>query len=114
MAVRLALIRDWRKRVVCEAEAEQDEHWKADLAPDQQQFWEPEWQATPALPALTRPKSLSGGGGSSHWNKDKITGYAKEPVVELGTGQTTGDLGEAPGAFAPPGDTEPQAAPPDG
>jgi hypothetical protein len=58
LAVRVALIRDWRKRVVCEAEAEQDEHWKADLAPDQQQFWEPEWQATPALPALTRPKLI--------------------------------------------------------
>jgi hypothetical protein len=58
LAVRVALIRDWSKRVVCEAEAEQDEHWKADLAPDQQQFWEPEWQATPALPALTRPKLI--------------------------------------------------------
>jgi hypothetical protein len=58
LAVRVALIRDWRKRVVCEAEAEQDEQWKADLAPDQQQFWEPEWQATPALPALTRPKLI--------------------------------------------------------
>jgi hypothetical protein len=58
LAVRVALIRDWRKRVVCEAEADQDEQWKADLAPDQQQFWEPEWQATPAPPALTRPKLI--------------------------------------------------------
>lgn len=58
LAVRVALIRDWRKRVVCEAEADQDEQWKADLAPDKQQFWEPEWQATPALPALTRPKLI--------------------------------------------------------
>ena len=58
LAVRVALIRDWRKRVVCEAEADQDEQWKADLASDQQQFWEPEWQATPALPALTRPKLI--------------------------------------------------------
>jgi hypothetical protein len=58
LAVRVALIRDWRKRVVCEAETDQDEQWKADLAPDQQQFWEPEWQATPALPVLTRPKLI--------------------------------------------------------
>jgi hypothetical protein len=58
LAVRVALIRDWRKRVVCEAEADQDAQWKADLAPDKQQFWEPEWQATPALPALTRPKLI--------------------------------------------------------
>jgi hypothetical protein len=58
LAVRVALIRDWRKRVVCEAEVDQDEQWKADLAPDKQQFWEPEWQATPALPALTRPKLI--------------------------------------------------------
>ena len=58
LAVRVALMRDWRKRVVCEAEAEQDEQGKADLAPDQQQFWEPEWQATPALPTLTRPKLI--------------------------------------------------------
>jgi hypothetical protein len=35
-----------------------DAQWKADLAPDKQQFWEPEWQATPALPALTRPKLI--------------------------------------------------------
>ena len=58
LAVRVALIRDWRKRVVCEAETDEGEQWKADLAPDQQQFWEPEWQATPALPALTRPKLI--------------------------------------------------------
>ncbi len=58
LAVRVALIRDWRKRVDCEAEVDQDEQWKADLAPDKQQFWEPEWQATPAPPALTRPKLI--------------------------------------------------------
>jgi hypothetical protein len=58
LAVRVALIRDWRKRVVCEAETDEAEQWKADLAPDKQQFWEPEWQATPALPALTRPKLI--------------------------------------------------------
>src|SRR3989442_10092739 len=27
-------------------------------APDQQQFWEAEWQATPALPTPTRPKLI--------------------------------------------------------
>ena len=62
LAVRVALIRDWRKRIVCEAgpdaETDEDERWKADLAPDKQQFWEPEWQATPALPAVTRPKLI--------------------------------------------------------
>ncbi len=62
LTVRVALIRDWRKLIVCEAatEAEMDEskRWKADLAPEQQQFWEPEWQATPALPAPTRPKLI--------------------------------------------------------
>ena len=62
LTVRVALIRDWRKLIVCEAatEAETDEggRWKADLAPEQQQFWEPEWQATPALPAPTRPKLI--------------------------------------------------------
>jgi len=62
LAVRVALIRDWRKRVVCEAgtdtQASEDEQWRADLAPDQQQFWEPEWQPTPAPPASTRPKLI--------------------------------------------------------
>jgi hypothetical protein len=58
LAVRVALIRDGRKRIVCEAETDEGERWKADLAPDQQQFWEPEWQATPALPAPTRPKLI--------------------------------------------------------
>src|SRR5215471_14794670 len=32
---------------------------------------------------------------------------------ELGTGQTTGGLGEAPGSFASTGDRESQTAPPD-
>jgi hypothetical protein len=58
LAVRVALIRDWRKRIICEAETDEGERWKADLAPDQQQFWEPEWQATPALPAPTRSKLI--------------------------------------------------------
>ncbi len=62
LAVRVALIRDWRRLLVCEAgtdtETGEDGQWKADLAPDKQQFWEPEWQATPAPPAPTRPKLI--------------------------------------------------------
>jgi hypothetical protein len=58
LAIRVALIRDWRKLIVCEAGQAEGEQWKADLAPDQQQFWEPEWQATPALPAPSRPKLI--------------------------------------------------------
>jgi hypothetical protein len=58
----VALIRDWRKVIVCEdgtgAGTDESERWKADLAPGQQEFWEPEWQATPALPAPTRPKLI--------------------------------------------------------
>ncbi len=58
LAVRVALIRDWRKLIVCEAVTGEGEQWKADLAPDQQQFWEPAWQATPAPSAPTRPKLI--------------------------------------------------------
>jgi hypothetical protein len=62
LALRVALIRDWRKMIVCEdgtgSKTDEGERWKADLAPHQQQFWEPEWQATPALPAPTRPKLI--------------------------------------------------------
>jgi hypothetical protein len=62
LAVRVALIRDWRKRTVCEAtpdgQTDESERWKADLAPDNQNFWEPGWQATPALPAPARPKLI--------------------------------------------------------
>lgn len=62
LALRVALIRDWRKLIVCEdgtgSKADEGERWKADLAPDQHQFWEPEWQATPAPPAPTRPKLI--------------------------------------------------------
>src|SRR6266487_2747879 len=58
LAVRVALIRDGRKRIGGFAETDEGERWKADLAPDQQQFWQPEWQATPALPAPTRPKLI--------------------------------------------------------
>ncbi len=112
LTVRVALIRDLRKLIVCEAatEAETDEggRWKADLAPEQQQFWEPEWQATPALPAPTRPKLIpvvtTAGEANAmelaqiyfrRWtcqenairdwliplNLDTNHGYAKEPVV---------------------------------
>src|SRR5258708_2268296 len=62
LAVRVALIRDWRKRIVCEAttdgQTDEGERWKADLAPDQPQFWEPGGQATPAPPAPARPKLI--------------------------------------------------------
>jgi hypothetical protein len=58
LVVQVALIRDWRKLIVCEVGTTESEQWKADLAPDHQQFWEPEWQATPAPPALTRPKLI--------------------------------------------------------
>jgi hypothetical protein len=62
LAVRVALIRDWRKQIVCEAvtdgQTDASERWKADLASDKQNFWEPEWQATPAPPAPTRPKLI--------------------------------------------------------
>src|SRR5215472_14376810 len=60
--VRVALIRDWRKRIVCKAitdgQTDESERWKADLALDKQNFWEPEWQATPAPPAPSRPKLI--------------------------------------------------------
>jgi len=58
LALRVALIRNWRKRIVCEAGTDEGEQWQADVAPDQQQFWEAEWQATPAPPAVTRPKLI--------------------------------------------------------
>jgi hypothetical protein len=58
LALRVALIRNWRKRNVCEAGTDEGEQWQADVAPDQQQFWEPAWQATPAPPAVTRPKLI--------------------------------------------------------
>jgi hypothetical protein len=58
LTVRVALIRDWRKLIGGFAATDESERWKADLAPEQQQFWEPEWQATPAPPAPTRPKLI--------------------------------------------------------
>ena len=60
LQVEVALIRDWRKlRVVEQADetaAVQD--WQADLAPQQQRFWEEGWQALPAPPAPTTPKLI--------------------------------------------------------
>ncbi len=62
LTVRVALIRDWRKRIVCEAgpdaQTDEGERWKADLAPDNQNFWDPGWEPVPALPAPTRPKLI--------------------------------------------------------
>ena len=108
LALRVALIRDWRKLIVCEAGTGEGEQWKADVAPDQQQFWEPEWQATPAPSAPTRPKLIpvvttaaqADAGELAHtyfrrwhcqenairdWliplNLDTNHGFAKEPVV---------------------------------
>jgi hypothetical protein len=56
LEVRVALIRDWRKLLPVEGADESD--WKADLPPQQAQFWEDEWQATPAPPAPSTPKLL--------------------------------------------------------
>jgi len=108
LALRVALIRNWRKRIVCEAGTDEGEQWQADVAPDQQQFWEPEWQATPAPPAVTRPKLIPvvttaaevdavelahtyfrrwtcQENAIRNWliplNLDTNHGYAKEPVV---------------------------------
>ncbi len=60
VAVEVALIRDWRKRLLMEGPSEvADGHdWKADLAPDQAQFWEEGWQAPPAPAALTTAKLI--------------------------------------------------------
>jgi hypothetical protein len=58
LTVRVALIRDWRKLIGCQAATGEGEQWKADLAPDKQNFWEPEWQATPAPPVSTKPKLI--------------------------------------------------------
>ena len=62
LTLQVALLRDWRKLLLCEAathaQTDESEQWKADLAPEQQQFWELEWQATPAPPAATRPKLI--------------------------------------------------------
>jgi hypothetical protein len=141
VTVQVALIRDWRKRIGGfagpDAETGEGEQWKADLAPDQHQFWEPEWQATPAPPASSRPKLIpvvttaveANAVELAHtyfrrWNcqenairdwliplnLDTNQGYAKERDGELGTGQTTDSLGEARSSFAPPSGREPQTA----
>src|SRR5205807_1485193 len=59
-ATGVALIRDWRRLLVVEQtdEAADDQDWQADLAPQQQRFWEEGWQALPAPPALTMPKLI--------------------------------------------------------
>ena len=56
LEVEVALIRDWRKLLVVEQADVQD--WQADLAPQQQRFWEEGWQALPAPPAPTTPKLI--------------------------------------------------------
>ena len=108
--VEVALIRDWRKLLVVEgtAEAPDVQDWQADLAAQQQRFWEEGWQALPAPPAPTTPKLIAvittGHGMKAlelaqtyfrRWNcqenairdwliplnLDTNHGYAKEPVV---------------------------------
>src|SRR5205807_7494525 len=108
--VEVALIRDWRKLLVVEgtAEAPDVQDWQADLAIQQQRFWEEGWQALPAPPAPTTPKLIAvittGHGMKAlelaqtyfrRWNcqenairdwliplnLDTNHGYAKEPVV---------------------------------
>ena len=39
-------------------EATDVQEWQADLAPQQQHFWEEGWQALPAPPAPTTPKLI--------------------------------------------------------
>jgi len=58
--VEVALIRDWRKLLVVEQadEALAAQNWQADLAPQQQRYWEEGWQAFPAPPAPTTPKLI--------------------------------------------------------
>jgi len=58
--VEVALIRDWRKRLLVEQadEAVAVQNWQADLAPQHQRFWEEGWQALPAPPAPTTPKLI--------------------------------------------------------
>ncbi len=60
LQVEVALIRDWRKfHVIEQADETGDvQEWQADLAPQQQRFWEEGWQALPAPPAPTTPKLI--------------------------------------------------------
>lgn len=56
LQVEVALIRDWRKlRVVEQADVPD---WQADLAAQDQHFWEEGWQALPAPPVPTTPKLI--------------------------------------------------------
>jgi hypothetical protein len=60
VSVEVALVRDWRKE---RANEESDEttdqsNWLADLNPEQRQFWEDGWQASPLPPAQTAPKLI--------------------------------------------------------
>jgi len=61
LEVEVALIRDWRKLLVVEGtgEATDAQDWQADLAPQQQRFWEEGWQALPTPPAPTTPKLIA-------------------------------------------------------
>jgi hypothetical protein len=107
--VEVALIRDWRKLLPAERAGEAaDDDWKADLAPEQRDFWEEGWQAVPAPLPPTTPKLIpvitTGRGMKAvelahtyfrRWNcqenairdwliplnLDTNHGYAKEPVV---------------------------------
>src|SRR5258708_15434711 len=60
LEVEVALIRDWRKLLVVEGagSAADVPDWQADLASQQQRFWEDGWQAQPAPPAPTMPQLI--------------------------------------------------------
>lgn len=145
LEVRVALMRDWRKLIVGKAapdgQTDESGRWKADLAPDKQNFWEPAWQATPAPPESTRPKLIPVVTTAAEaaavelartyfrrWNSQEHASRAwlipqslgdearlcERASGELGTGSTTDDLRKAPGSLPPTGRREPQAAPSDG
>lgn len=60
LKVEVALVRDWRKLLVSEevSGATDDQHWQADLTPQQQRFWEEGWQALPSPPVPMMPKLI--------------------------------------------------------